>query len=418
MGLFEQLATETEEFIGTVVDGKIAALPVPKDGEDGDDGLPGASAYQVWLSLGNQGTESDFISSLKGKDGNSEPGTSRPYGMILMDSYPGTDDEKLDAAIADARSRSQIPAISLPDNRIPTFTRSGRDLFSGLKIVGSPQGHHNPEQGTKLQTAMINLRFGSAADPQPWFRGTGNIFNVYFGDFAANGTSGTYFIDQPTGSLYSCEFHALGFNLCRSVFGLPNRPALMTQVSFTGHWTANNARGQQFTIGGSDNDFWVDSQINIGTGQSPELTGNGNQFYIHFASLSKSKIGFIYASGLNGWNCMRVTGSMKSGYGNDFFGGVYEGYKDGADSPLANPGNVIRLEGGTGTFHGGNFGQGMSKSVTGHNGLIEVTGGDWVLIAPKFYGNYGKAHVYQSGGKVEVIAPRVNTGIAPVIVKV
>jgi len=428
MGLFEQLATETEEFIGKVVDEKIDALPTPapgkdgEDGTDGEDGLDGDSAYQIWLKLGNQGSEADFIASLKGKDGKdglpgTSTGTSRPYGMILMDSYPGTDDEKLDAAIADARSRAQIPAIALPDNRIPTFTKSGRELFSGLKIVGSPQGHHNPEQGTKLQTTMVNFRFGTAADPQPWFRGSGNVFNVYFADFAVNGTAGTYFIDQPSGSLYSCEFHSLAFNLCRAVFGLPGRPALMTQVTFSGHWTANNARGQQFTLGGSDNDFWMDSQINIGTGQSPELTGNGDQYYIHLASVSKSRIGFIYASGLNGWNCMRVTGSATSGYGNDFYGGVYEGFKDGANSALANPGNVIRLEGGQGTFHGGNFGQGMSKPLSNHLGLIHITGGDWVFIAPKFYGNYGAAHMHQAGGRLEVIAPRVNSGISPVITK-
>lgn len=40
-------------------------------GDDGDDGL---SAYQVWLNLGNLGTEQDFINSLKGSKGDNGVG--------------------------------------------------------------------------------------------------------------------------------------------------------------------------------------------------------------------------------------------------------------------------------------------------------------------------------------------------------
>lgn len=38
-------------------------------GEKGDKGDDGLSAYEIWLSLGNSGTETDFISSLKGDRG-------------------------------------------------------------------------------------------------------------------------------------------------------------------------------------------------------------------------------------------------------------------------------------------------------------------------------------------------------------
>lgn len=40
-----------------------------KDGNDGKDGIDGLSAYQVWLSVGNTGTEADFLASLKGAKG-------------------------------------------------------------------------------------------------------------------------------------------------------------------------------------------------------------------------------------------------------------------------------------------------------------------------------------------------------------
>ena len=38
-------------------------------GNQGQDGLPGKSAYQLWLDNGNTGTEAEFLSSLVGTDG-------------------------------------------------------------------------------------------------------------------------------------------------------------------------------------------------------------------------------------------------------------------------------------------------------------------------------------------------------------
>ncbi|WP_304651974.1 hypothetical protein [uncultured Ligilactobacillus sp.] len=41
--------------------------PAGKDGQNGHDGKDGKSAYQIWLDLGNTGSEQDFIDSLKPK---------------------------------------------------------------------------------------------------------------------------------------------------------------------------------------------------------------------------------------------------------------------------------------------------------------------------------------------------------------
>lgn len=38
-------------------------------GTDGKDGIDGLSAYQIWLNVGNSGTELDFLKSLKGDPG-------------------------------------------------------------------------------------------------------------------------------------------------------------------------------------------------------------------------------------------------------------------------------------------------------------------------------------------------------------
>ncbi len=55
-----------------------------KDGEKGEQGEAGKSAYQIWLDLGNTGTEQNFIDSLKGEQGiqgiQGEPGVQGEKG--------------------------------------------------------------------------------------------------------------------------------------------------------------------------------------------------------------------------------------------------------------------------------------------------------------------------------------------------
>lgn len=63
-------------------------------GEKGDDG---ASAYDIWLSEGNVGTESDFIASLKGEKG--EKGEKGDTGDKGADGAPGEAGEKGESGV-------------------------------------------------------------------------------------------------------------------------------------------------------------------------------------------------------------------------------------------------------------------------------------------------------------------------------
>lgn len=51
--------------------------PAGKDGQNGHDGKDGKSAYQIWLDLGNTGSEQDFINSLKPKSDEDNKGEVR-----------------------------------------------------------------------------------------------------------------------------------------------------------------------------------------------------------------------------------------------------------------------------------------------------------------------------------------------------
>ena len=60
-----------------------------KDGANGKDGVDGKSAYQIWLDNGNTGTETDFLNWLKGKDG--KDGTNGVDGKDGANGQDGKD---------------------------------------------------------------------------------------------------------------------------------------------------------------------------------------------------------------------------------------------------------------------------------------------------------------------------------------
>jgi len=55
--------------------------------DDGKRGPCGASAYEIWLRLGNEGTEADFLASLRGPAGS--PGVSGAWGPVGARGSPG-----------------------------------------------------------------------------------------------------------------------------------------------------------------------------------------------------------------------------------------------------------------------------------------------------------------------------------------
>lgn len=69
---------------------------IAQDGSDGQDGADGQSTYDLWVSLGNEGSEQDFLDSLQGSDGMSA------YDIWIIVGNVGTHDDFLaDIAGAD-----------------------------------------------------------------------------------------------------------------------------------------------------------------------------------------------------------------------------------------------------------------------------------------------------------------------------
>lgn len=79
-----------------------------EDGQDGKDGNPGQngqSAYQIWLAAGNEGSEQEFLASLKGEAGtDGEPGQEgkSAYEIWLDAGNEGTEEDFLEWLRANA----------------------------------------------------------------------------------------------------------------------------------------------------------------------------------------------------------------------------------------------------------------------------------------------------------------------------
>jgi hypothetical protein len=344
-----------------------------------------------------------------------EKGVADAHGMsggYYLDSYTGTDDQKLTAAIAAQQASggsSNMAPIILPSRPL-TFNQT-RSLYSGLKLVGArPSGQKNPElAGGNYVGPEITLGSGISSGAGSWWVGSGSLYDIFMADFSVQGSQGAsthQFLDHNSGTLYACEFRALSFNFMRGVFGIKNRACFFTQVNLTGTWTINNLWDTQLWVGGSDNQLWMGGYVNIGPSSSSAQTGTyaDADYQIVLSGLTNTSVGYIYLSALNGWRGLRQVGATSEVA---YFGGVYEGYKPTRVNGLLSgpaPGTVMRVDDGAASFFGTKFGQGMDNPDGAEGGLVQVNGGEVALVGCNWYGqNMGSANaVDHNGGRLYV----------------
>ena len=359
----------------------------------------GGTTGQVLAKTSNSNYATQWVDQVGGGGGAVEP------GIVELDDFAGaTDDDKLTAALSFAAAQSRIPWIRFPARQV-NLNQGGRTPFTGMKLVGPGPGASsakNYEVGGGVNVNhRINLQAGITTGNNSLFVGSGSIYSVTVADLNFTSNNNAQFWHQPTGTIYSAEFRSLNFYGLRHIFGNASTKALMTAVNFTGFWGCNSYDSSigspQFHIGGSDCSFWMGGWINIGTA----TLGNGG-YIMRFDGLSKTNVGYIYATARNGDLGIRCTGNSA---GLVFFGGSYEGQNAG--DPCY--GNVIRVEGGTVKFRDPWIAYGMTNpTANGGNslGMIHVTGGQVLIDGATYERATGVAEtvplVYVSGGEVRV----------------
>lgn len=121
------------------------------DGVPGDAGDDGNSAYEVWLALGNTGTEQDFIDSLKGADGKDgddfafELPDGVENGDYLQWIWNGTSwditvitpDDTSIILISSSGTNNQSVCANV---EIEPIVYSFSEIVSGVTVIGLPSG--------------------------------------------------------------------------------------------------------------------------------------------------------------------------------------------------------------------------------------------------------------------------------------
>lgn len=294
---------------------------------------------------------------------------------ILLDSYTGTDDQRLDQAWAAALASNPRRAIRL-SARAHTFTKT-RTTFSGLRILGPNVGWQNPEisgTGGALPQCVVNLNCGNAG--ASWLVGTSTTYDVTVSGICfKSGNGATQFYHHPysAGTSYATRLDTLTFYGFKHVLGTPADPFSATLNTWAGEWTLVAVQDTQFSLRGSDNWFTPDC-MNYGWAGA-----NGGKYLMRFSNVSKSSAKHLYLTARGGSRAILVEGPSNQQGGLDFSDCVIEGQN--LNDPAM--GALIVVKGGGCSFTNTklNFGMARPTDFTDQRdtALVMVQGGVCVL---------------------------------------
>ena len=216
---------------------------------------------------------------------------------ILLDSFSGTDDQKLTAALDLARNSSPRRPIRLSP-RSHTFSQT-RTTFSGLRILGPNVGWQNPEIANTsgaLPQCNVTLNCGNGA--KSWLVGTETTYNVMVAGItfkSSNAVTQFYHHPYSAGTSYATTLDTLSFYGFKHVLGTPADPFSMTLVTIKGSWTCVGVQDTQFSLRGSDNFLWVAGDLNYGW-----QGANQGRYLMRFSNLSKTAVKHLYLTARGG----------------------------------------------------------------------------------------------------------------------
>lgn len=332
-----------------------------------------------------------------------KPAGETPVGGVRLESFIGaTDDDKLTAAMNYVAAQTYKPAILLSENRLYSFATK-RDLFSGLKIIGS-QAFSNQYRGalSTPQRVDLNIAGGGA-----WLNMiSSSVFDVEIKNLSFYSQSSTtdFMSGHATGVLWTSVIRDCGWSLFRHVFGSPTVKLLLTACDWGGWWNINNSRGTSLHLGGSDNVLWVGNQFLL---DSPSANSGTTPYHMWLDYMEKTTVGHLFCTGEGNPASVRVSGNDSSG-GLVFLGGRYEGRNQNQPSK----GSVIRQEGGRVTYRDIWTAYGYADPAgsvrTGEGGVVSVLGGT-ALFDGCWYSRAGASGVgetvpwiYASGANTKV----------------
>jgi hypothetical protein len=332
---------------------------------------------------------------------------------IFLDTYSGTDDEKLDDAHADAltvfNAGEPVPSIVLMA-RNHSFNTKGRTLFEGFSMIAPGSEAFQEAAGSQSgRKATIDLNFSSSSDGIGWFHATSTAQcrNIHFENLAIVSGNRASFLTQSsdavnwwmlslhnisTSGLWCVLGHKTGYNT--------GQRFVMTGCHFTGTgWNVNNGGESAFYLCGSDNVLFSDGGLLDSNVANHPASGAG-RYHLHLSFLTKTYIGPLFITAEEKWGACFVEGSNynqsvtdNSGGPIRFFGTIFEG----RNPTEASFGSVFRQDGGITIHFGCDFRQAMEAPATAGRspvdaGAIHVFGGAKItLYCPSYDRAAGQA---------------------------
>lgn len=246
------------------------------------------------------------IIDLANRIGSGSPSSSNRDNDIFLDSFTGTDDDKLTSALTVAQASSPKRAIRL-SARNHTFTKT-RTTFSGLRILGPNIGWQNPEiSGSNGALPQCNVTLNCGTAMSSWLIGMATTYDVTIAGICfKSSNANTQFYHHPysSGTSYATTLDTLAFYGFKHVLGLPSDAFSMTLCTLKGSWSCVGVQDTQFSLRGSDNFLWVAGDINYGWAGA-----NAGKYLIRFSHVAKTHVKHMYLTARGGSRAILVEGS-------------------------------------------------------------------------------------------------------------
>jgi hypothetical protein len=375
--------------------------------------LDGDTSWGDWARNSVGGIDDRLLGLEAGGGGG---GSSLSAGILHLDSYTGTPDQKLSTFMAAAAAETHPSSLTW-DNLRYDFSVGSRVPYDGLRLVGPP-GIGNAER--LGQTKMASRWHLSMTGPMFKLSGSTATFDSHFENLALTGGSQAVFLGMGAGATAVWRNlvvrNLTAVNL-RSVIGEYASKLLITSPTFDGWWEINATYDTAVHIGGSgEGILWPAGGLFDGGGDAYNIAGSSTGHpTIWLDGLEMANIGPVFITAEDGWEGIRVNGpTYNSTTGNQggpirFYGVTVEGRNAG--QPCW--GSLIRCIGGISQFYGLNMAHALSApSSMGHSpadvGGLDLQSGAYVKVDGFMWDRYtGQAETdpaikVRSGTKLRV----------------
>jgi hypothetical protein len=198
-------------------------------------------------------------------------------GVLPLDSFTGSDDQKLTSALATVATATFKPTIVLAA-RVHNFANT-YPLQNGLRLSG-PLGGYEREFGA---SCLVNVK-GSALFSVP----AAGVKDISIRGICFNGTGANSWLipvaDLGNGPIISdMNLRECGWNFFASVMQARHLRCSIERTYI------DNGSGTQLYLSGSDNYYWQEGQSYL---SGHALTAS--QYYLRFGFMSKTLVGGLY----------------------------------------------------------------------------------------------------------------------------